>query len=271
MRQTTLKSLRMKHFSSLSSLNQMPPRTRLKTESSFSHENYLGPVSATPQLMCERIVDAIFPPRSPSTSSSKSSKTKTNLFNGDGDGDEKKQVLVYDLGCNDARVLIAACQKNTHVRGIGVEIDPVAASNAKKNVQKMNLDERVEIRMQDAMTVTDVHRADYVFLYLLPKGNEKVAKLLRERMNDRCRVICYMFKLPDDQNDDKFWEKRLMKEVAFEDSRKRERKGVDSSRYNRIYVYGSKRETERREKIRGIVRVGVAVVVGIVFGKLKLW
>ena len=135
----------------------------------------------------------------------------------------------------------------------------------------MNLEDRVEIRTQDAMTVTDVHRADCVFLYLLPRGNEKVAKLLRERMNDRCRVICYMFKLPDDQNEDKFWEKRLMKEVAFEDSRKRERKGVDSSRYNRIYVYGSKRETERREKIRGLVRVGVAVVVGIVFGKLKLW
>ena len=265
----TPKVLKMKSFPPLS-LNQMP-RTPLTNESSFSphnHENYLGPVSATPQLMCERIVDAIFPPRS---SSESSSKTKTNLFNGDGVGDEKKQVLVYDLGCNDARVLIAACQKNSNVRGIGVEIDPLAASNAKKNVQKMNLEHRVEIRAQDAMTVTDVHRADYVFLYLLPKGNEKVAKLLRERMNDRCRVICYMFKLPDDQNDDKFWEKRLMKEVAFEDSRKRERKGVDSSRYNRIYVYGSKRETERREKIRGIVRVGVAVVVGIVFGKLKLW
>ena len=126
--------------------------------------------------------------------------------------------------------------------------------------------------MQDAMTVTDVHRADYVFLYLLPKGNEKVAKLLRERMNDRCRVICYMFKLPDDQNDDKFWEKRLMKEVAFEDS------GNESGKaWTRVGITEStctgvkERETERREKIRGIVRVGVAVVVGIVFGKLKLW
>ena len=198
MRQTTLKSLRMKHFSSLSSLNQMPPRTRLKTESSFSHENYLGPVSATPQLMCERIVDAIFPSCSSSTSSSKSSKTKTNLFNGDGVGDEKKQVLVYDLGCNDARVLIAACQKNSNVRGVGVEIDPVAASNARINVQKMNLEDRVEIRTQDAMTVTDVHRADCVFLYLLPKGNEKVAKLLRERMNDRCSCLLYTSPSPRD-------------------------------------------------------------------------
>ena len=54
------------------------------------------------------------------------------------------------------------------------------------------------------MTVTDVHRAEYIFLYLLPKGNEKIEKILRERMNDRCRIVCYMFKLPDRLEDDKF-------------------------------------------------------------------
>ena len=109
-----------------------------------------------------------------------------------------------------------------------------------------------------------MHRAEYIFLYLLPKGNEKIEKILRERMNDRCRIVCYMFKLPDRLEDDKFWSKRLIKEVAFDDSRKRERKGVDTSRYNRIYVYGSKREMERREKIRKIVRAGVGVAIGIV-------
>ena len=230
---------------------RMPPPLASTTPSFASDgENYLGPVSATPHLMCERIVDAILP---------------SSLPKGHHRRDErKKDIEVFDIGCNDARVLITTCQKYKNVRGVGIEIDPVAANNARNNVRNSKLENRIEIREQDAMTVTDVHRAEYIFLYLLPKGNEKIEKILRERMNDRCRIVCYMFKLPDRLEDDKFWSKRLIKEVAFDDSRKRERKGVDTSRYNRIYVYGSKREMERREKIRKIVRAGVGVAIGIV-------
>ena len=230
-------------------------------EISSRHENYLGPISATPQLMCERIVDAIFP---------SSSSSKTHQRTDDDKSRRQKEVVVFDIGCNDARVLIAACQKNERVRGIGIEIDPVAAANARNNVRKCKLENRIEIREQDALTVTedDLRRAEYIFLYLLPKGNEKIAKLLREKMSDRCKIVCYMFKLPEN-DDDKFWTKRLTKEVAFENSRKRERKGVDSSRYNRIYVYGSTREMVRREKIGKAVRAALAIALGVACCRLK--
>jgi len=230
-------------------------------EISSRHENYLGPISATPQLMCERIVDAIFP---------SSLSSKTHRRTDDDKSRRQKEVVVFDIGCNDARVLIAACQKNERVRGIGIEIDPVAAANARNNVRKCKLENRIEIREQDAMTVTedDLRRAEYIFLYLLPKGNEKIAKLLREKMSDRCKIVCYMFKLPEN-DDDTFWTKRLTKEVAFENSRKRERKGVDSSRYNRIYVYGSTREMVRREKIGKAVRAALAIALGVACCRLK--
>ena len=101
-------------------------------------------------------------------------------------------------------MLITACQKYKNVRGVGIEIDPVAANNARNNVGNSKLEKSHRDSRTGRDDHYDVHRAEYIFLYLLPKGNEKIEKILRERMNDRCRIVCYMFKLPDRLEDDKF-------------------------------------------------------------------
>ena len=40
--------------------------------------------------------------------------------------------VVYDLGCGDGRIVIAAAQK-FGARGVGVDIDPVRVAEAQRN------------------------------------------------------------------------------------------------------------------------------------------
>src|SRR3972149_2254644 len=52
--------------------------------------------------------------------------------------------IVYDLGCGDGRIVIAAAD-TFGARGVGVEYDPNVAQLAIENVKKRNVDHLVEI------------------------------------------------------------------------------------------------------------------------------
>src|ERR1700724_814121 len=49
--------------------------------------------------------------------------------------DVKKTDVVYDLGCGDGRIVIAAA-KNFGAHGVGIDIDPVRIAEAKANAKK---------------------------------------------------------------------------------------------------------------------------------------
>ena len=68
-----------------------------------------------------------------------------------------------------------------------------------------------------------------------------------------------MFKLPEDVGNG-FWRERMLNEVAFEDTRERSTKGVDASKYNRIFVYGSKNEMRRRNRVKNVLVRGSFLV-----------
>lgn len=70
------------------------------------HEN-LGPISATPELMVRRALDF---------------------------ADVGPNDVVYDLGCNDGRVCVAAATERG-ARGVGVEIDAGACALARMRVE----------------------------------------------------------------------------------------------------------------------------------------
>src|SRR5262245_40428918 len=54
------------------------------------------------------------------------------------------QDLVYDLGCGDGRVLIAAAQKQG-ARGVGIDIDRAMVIEAREAVRETNVEELVQI------------------------------------------------------------------------------------------------------------------------------
>src|SRR3954462_6940343 len=49
--------------------------------------------------------------------------------------DVKKSDNVYDLGCGDGRIVIAAA-KNFGAHGVGIDIDPVRIQEARENAKK---------------------------------------------------------------------------------------------------------------------------------------
>ena len=84
----------------------------------------------------------------------------------------KKDDLVVDLGCGDARMVVLAAEKyGSH--GIGYDIDPDMVRASENNIEKNKVGSLVKIIQADIYTV-DISKADVLPLYLLPEMNLKL-------------------------------------------------------------------------------------------------
>ena len=108
--------------------------------------------------------------------------------------DVKKNDLVYDLGCGDARMLVLAAQKYG-ARGVGYELDPDLVVRSRQNASKNNVQDLVKIIQADIFTL-DLSDVDVMPLYLLP---EMLARLIPqiEKMKPGARIVCHEYSLPD--------------------------------------------------------------------------
>jgi predicted RNA methylase len=84
----------------------------------------------------------------------------------------KKDDLVVDLGCGDARMVVLAAEKYGS-RGIGYDIDPDMVRASRNNIEKSKVGNLVKIIQADIYTV-DISKADVLPLYLLPEMNLKL-------------------------------------------------------------------------------------------------
>src|SRR4051794_17497489 len=73
---------------------------------------------------------------------------------------------VYDLGCGDGRIVIAAA-KLRGARGVGIDIDPARVSESRVNAKKTGVEKRVRFEENDVFEA-DIHDATVVTLFLLP-------------------------------------------------------------------------------------------------------
>jgi precorrin-6B methylase 2 len=100
--------------------------------------------------------------------------------------------VVYDLGCGDGRIPIAAAKRGA--RGVGIDIDPIRIEESKRNAAAAGVADRVEFRVEDAMT-TDVSRATVVTLYLLSSSNAKLRPILTRQLKPGARVVSHAFSM----------------------------------------------------------------------------
>ena len=107
--------------------------------------------------------------------------------------DVTKADVVYDLGCGDGRIPIAAAQKYG-ARGVGVDIDPKRIEESRANAKAAGVEHLVEFRVEDVMT-TDVSNATVVTLYLLSSSNAKLRPILTKQLKPGARIVSHAFSM----------------------------------------------------------------------------
>ncbi len=107
-----------------------------------------------------------------------------------------KNDVVYDLGCGDGRLVIAAVKKFGAKRGVGVDIDPQRIKESNENAQAAGVGERVRFIEQDLFK-TDIKEATVVTLYLLPEVNLRLRPKLLAELEPGTRVVSNSFDMGD--------------------------------------------------------------------------
>jgi SAM-dependent methyltransferase len=115
--------------------------------------------------------------------------------------------VVYDLGCGDGRIVIAAAQK-FGARGVGIDIDARLVGEAEARAKAAGVQNRVTFVIEDALKA-DVSDATVVTLYLLSASNIMLRPILTKQLRRGARIVSHSFAMGD-------WEPDVVD--AFRDS-----------------------------------------------------
>jgi SAM-dependent methyltransferase len=110
-------------------------------------------------------------------------------------GDVKAGDVVYDLGCGDGRVVIAAV-KRPGVRGVCVDIDPKRIREARRNAAAAGVAERIEFRTEDLFQ-TRIDDATVVMLFLWPDINLRLRPRLLQELRPGTRIVSHWHDMGD--------------------------------------------------------------------------
>jgi SAM-dependent methyltransferase len=105
------------------------------------------------------------------------------------------QDVVYDLGCGDGRIVIAAV-KQRGARGVCVDIDPQRIRESKANAARAGVAERIVFLNQDLFE-TDLTDATVVTLFLSRSINLKLRPKLTRELRSGTRVLSYVHDMGD--------------------------------------------------------------------------
>ena len=99
--------------------------------------------------------------------------------------------VVYDLGCGDGRIVIAAA-KEFGASGVGVDIDPQRIREAQANAVRAGVVDRVTFRVEDLFD-TDIQSATVVTLFLAPTVNARLQPKFMTQLKPGSRIVSHRF------------------------------------------------------------------------------
>ena len=102
--------------------------------------------------------------------------------------------VVYDLGCGDGRIVIAAARLGA--RAVGVDINPDRIRDARLNAKQAQVEDSVTF-VQEDLFKADIKEATVVTLYLLPSVNLKLRPRLWSELKPGTRVVSHAFDMGD--------------------------------------------------------------------------
>lgn len=125
----------------------------------------------------------------------------------------KEGDVVYDLGCGDGRIVIAAVKDFKAKKGLGIDFNPERIKDSKDAAKKAGVEAKLEFRQGDVLKLTekDFEGVDVVTLYLLPEVNKKLKPILLKGLKPGARVVSHDFDMGDD------WEPDQTRRVMDED------------------------------------------------------
>ena len=103
--------------------------------------------------------------------------------------------VVYDLGCGDGRIVIAAA-KEFGARGVGVDLDPQRIREAQANAVRAGVTDRVTFRVEDVFD-TDIQSATVVTLFLSPELNARLRPRLTSQLKPGSRIVSHRYGIGD--------------------------------------------------------------------------
>ena len=98
--------------------------------------------------------------------------------------------VVYDLGCGDGRIPIAAALKYG-ARGVGVDLDPKRIEDANENAKAAGVADKVRFIAENVFD-TDFRDATVVFLYMSVDVNQRLMPKLKA-LKPGSRIISHVF------------------------------------------------------------------------------
>ena len=108
--------------------------------------------------------------------------------------DVRSADVVYDLGCGDGRIVIAAA-KIYGAHGVGIDIDPARIKEAKENARIAGVENLVRFEENDLLK-TDIRQATVVTLFLSVAINLQLRPKLRE-LKPGARIVSNTFDMGD--------------------------------------------------------------------------
>lgn len=100
--------------------------------------------------------------------------------------------VVYDLGCGDGRIVVQAAKKRG-CRGVGFEIVPELARQARENAKRNQVDHLVTIKEEDLFEA-DMSEATVLPIYLLPSMLKDLKPKL-ERLKPGTRIVSHDYRI----------------------------------------------------------------------------
>jgi SAM-dependent methyltransferase len=106
----------------------------------------------------------------------------------------KPGETLYDLGCGDGRIILAAAERYK-VKAVGIEISDRLANSTAEKVKKAGLQAQVKV-VHGSFMHMDLSGADVVTLYLATAANESLRPNLERYLRPNTRVVSYDYPIP---------------------------------------------------------------------------
>jgi uncharacterized protein (TIGR03000 family) len=104
--------------------------------------------------------------------------------------------VVYEPGCGDARITIAAIRAGAQ-RGICIDIDPDRVEESRAKVKEAGLQDKIDVRLGDALDVRDLSAVTVVLLYMGDHFNLLIRPVLWKELKPGARVVSHRFLMGD--------------------------------------------------------------------------